>query len=478
MKKNLLYALLLATSLVACTDDYTDWAAPQQNDPEAAQSVSFTVTAVSSIDFANVTTDSVAIFTPSLTAEAGATVTYKVTLDGKETLKADSKGQVAAAELNTAIVNLYGKRPTERTMAAVVDAYTNVSGQVVKNTANVEVKATLVAARVIEEDYYFYGQTNGWNKSDKTLKFSHSDKDVYDDPIFTITVEAPYQKEDNGDFKLDANNQKIRADQQFKIAPESAYAAGPNFEASVLGSDEKDGDDRAKCGLKVSGGSFKQPASDKAKFYSITLNMMDYTMEIKPLSFDEFIYVPGNHQAITSTWKPENAPALQSAGFDGVYTGFSYLDGEFKFTKERNWAAEYNYGSFSTFSDGLTVGGDNNISIATAGFYQIKADVVKGELTTTATTWGLIGSATTGGWDNDTQMDYNPTDESWSVTTDLAAGEFKFRANGEWKIDVGGSVDNLSPGGANIAATAGNYTIKLYLTRSSLPKMYCTMKKN
>lgn len=30
MKKNLIYALALASSMMAaCTDDYTDWAAPQ-----------------------------------------------------------------------------------------------------------------------------------------------------------------------------------------------------------------------------------------------------------------------------------------------------------------------------------------------------------------------------------------------------------------------------------------------------------------
>ena len=31
----------------------------------------------------------------------------------------------------------------------------------------------------------------------------------------------------------------------------------------------------------------------------------------------------------------------ESPNFDGIYTGFVYLDGGFKFTKERNWNAEY-----------------------------------------------------------------------------------------------------------------------------------------
>lgn len=481
MKKNLLYALALATSLVACTDDYTDWAAPQHNDPESAQNVSFTVAAVSPIDFAIVAADKVAVFSPTVTAEEGATASYKIILNGTQTLAADANGLVSTEELKTAIISLYGKRPTERTMAGIVEAYVDINGQVVKASATVEVKATLVAP-VIESAYYFIGATNGWKEGDTSLPFKHSGADVYDDPVFTITVEAPYEKDAQGNFKLDANGNKIRVDQWFNIIPVSALEEGANFWPSLIGSDTKNGDDRTEAGLayKVDGGdnAFTQPASDGAKFYSITLNMMDYKMTITPLSFDEFVYVPGNHQAITGSWKPENAPALQSAKFDGIYTGFSALNGEFKFTKARNWDAEYNYNSFSTFSEGLSAGGGGNINMATEGFYQVVADVVTGKLTTTATTWGLIGAATPGGWDTDTKMTYNASDESWSVRTDLVAGAFKFRANGEWKIDVGGSLDNLTQGGSDINVTAGNYTIKLYLTRSNSQKMYCTMTKN
>ena len=36
MIKKIFSALLLATSLVACTDDYTDWSAPQSNPQEDA----------------------------------------------------------------------------------------------------------------------------------------------------------------------------------------------------------------------------------------------------------------------------------------------------------------------------------------------------------------------------------------------------------------------------------------------------------
>lgn len=91
MKRNLLYTLALATFLVACDDDnYKDWADPQHNDPETAQNVIFSAAPVAAINLADVTGDSVAIFTPSIQTEEGATVTYQVTLDEEETLEADN----------------------------------------------------------------------------------------------------------------------------------------------------------------------------------------------------------------------------------------------------------------------------------------------------------------------------------------------------------------------------------------------------
>ena len=76
-------------------------------------------------------------------------------------------------------------------------------------------------------------------------------------------------------------------------------------------------------------------------------------------------------------------------------------------------------------------------------------------------------------------MTYNMADDCWEITTDLVANEFKFTTNGSWDINLGGSVDDLSEGGGNLSiAEAGNYTIKLYPSRSTNDKMYCTITKN
>lgn len=96
---------------------------------------------------------------------------------------------------------------------------------------------------------------------------------------------------------------------------------------------------------------------------------------------------------------------------------------------------------------------------------------------TELTTIGIIGDATPGAWDSDTPMTYNSAAGCWEVTTDLAAGQFKFRANNGWGINWGGTAAELRNDGENLVIeTAGNYTIKLYPICDG--KSHCTIVKN
>lgn len=193
---------------------------------------------------------------------------------------------------------------------------------------------------------------------------------------------------------------------------------------------------------------------------------------------EEYIYVPGNHQG----WNPATAPALWSAELNGVYCGFSTLDGGFKFTMQRAWGeggqGEYNYSHFTNYSEGLTDGGGGNISMGTPGFYYIVADVMTGTLTATQTSsWGIIGDAT-GSWVIDQPLTWDATKGCWAATVTLTDGSIKFRANGGWDINVGGTINDLvfnSPD--NINVTAGTYLVELYLQRIDSEKMYCNMTK-
>ena len=214
--------------------------------------------------------------------------------------------------------------------------------------------------------------------------------------------------------------------------------------------------------------------------YNVTLDVSKhpYMAKIVSAAFptEEFIYVPGNHQA----WDPSTAPALRSLAMNGVYTGFTPLNGEFKFTLARNGDNEYNSTHFTEYSEGLSpASGSTNINMATPGFYYVEADVMTQSLKATLIeSWGLIGAATPGGWDSETAMTYDAEKGCWSCTVTLTAGEMKFRANGTWDsgVDLGGSLDDLVFKGNNINVTeAGTYLIEMYLQRIIRTQMYCTL---
>jgi hypothetical protein len=83
---------------------------------------------------------------------------------------------------------------------------------------------------------------------------------------------------------------------------------------------------------------------------------------------------------------------------------------------------------------------------------------------TNITSMGIIGDATTGGWETETALTYNAENNTWEATdVVLTAGTIKFRANGAWDINFGGSLDNLTINGENITVEAGTYSVVLTL---------------
>ena len=191
-------------------------------------------------------------------------------------------------------------------------------------------------------------------------------------------------------------------------------------------------------------------------------------------AYVEYIYVPGNHQS----WSPATAPALHSPDLDGIYTGFSTLNGGFKFVQGRDWsAAQYNFADFTTF-DGIktTTDGDKNLYSIANGLHYITVDVTKQSITAKLlNTVGVIGNFN--GWAADVPLTYNATDDSYDGDVTLDGDGFKFRFDGKWDLDLGGSVDNLVVKGSNLKLPAGTYAVKLYLSRSKSDKIYCTMTK-
>ena len=343
--------------------------------------------------------------------------------------------------------------------------------RLIKVTINMMDYSYQIEALNIAENYYLIGGPGEWNNS-KAQKFSHSDKSVFEDPVFTYTFES------------------TGGEMWFAFGDDEAIdAVGEGVWNKLFGTkgDSKDlsGSFDRRYNLD---GDHSFCVDGSARYYRFSVNMMDYTYEITPLNFAEFIYVPGNAQKYNTAapgmpewgWTPELAPALRSASFNGVYEGFAYMDGDFKFTKERNWNAEYNYNDFTSYSSMFKLGDGSNINCTEPGYYKLVADVANGSLTATKLTWGLVGPATAGGWDapSYTVMRYNMVEDCWEITTQLNADEFKFTTNGSWDINLGGDINDLSEGGPNLRISeAGTYAIKLYPSRAQSDKMYATIVK-
>lgn len=207
---------------------------------------------------------------------------------------------------------------------------------------------------------------------------------------------------------------------------------------------------------------------------SITSNIKVYS-DIKSTSLTPFetlidyptIYVPGSYQG----WTPgaQNG-RLYAYDFNTEYKGIiRIVDGnnptaEFKITSAPNW--DNNWGGSLIKNDDIYTGSlvfkGDNLKVD-AGTYEFLVDITKLTIKLTKTNdWGLIGSATANGWDSDTDMFFNGQRKMWEITTDLKAGEIKFRANNGWDTNFGGKDGVLAPGGANIAISSdGNYTIRM-----------------
>lgn len=175
--------------------------------------------------------------------------------------------------------------------------------------------------------------------------------------------------------------------------------------------------------------------------------------------------VPGNHQG----WNPPTAPRLASSGFGETdYEGYVWLDGSYKFvgpdgSGNFNWG-NTDWGDDGSFSGVLAETGESDCT-ATAGYYRVQANTTLLTYSTTPTVWGIIGAATPGGWDNSTALTYNSTTMKWEGIVTMTAGEFKFRANNAWTINLGGDPAEMTYDGSNLSVDAGGtYLVELDLS--------------
>lgn len=464
MIKKILLGMTLLMSMVSCTEDYTDWGTPQSNPQEEA--VSFgkgSVTPVDVINLADVKTEKVkvaSIVAPT-SSNASYTPTYKINIGGRA-FDIDAEGNMAKADLVNYIVDKFGKRPTERDIDATLDAWVSNGATAVKmaTSETFQVKA-IPEAPVIEEGYYLVGDmfttddVDGWTK-EVAKAFNHSDKDVYEDPVFTVSFET------------------TKADQYWKIIPKKNIDADDLWAAGVVG--PKVDDDDSMTGA-LTNGDAKAGKIAKAGKYKLTINMMDYTYTIEEVNYDPFIYFIGS----TDGWKSSDQKLALVDEAKGVYTGYVYVADpngaglQFKFQRVAgSWDNEINAGAFVSFG-GAATNENGNIGVnAGEGVYYFDVNLGEGTIKATKVeTMGIIGQFN--GWSGDAVMTWNAEEYCFEATkVGVTADGWKFRVNGGWDINLGGSLNNLTAGGDNITV-AGN-TVKLYPTRKTNDNIYCTVE--
>lgn len=459
--------------MASCSDEYTPWADPQSNE-EVAKSVNLEVAAAPAIDFATVTEKTVQLFTPTLTAEETIDSSkYVVTLynDDKSksvTVDANAQGFAKAEDVQNAVVELYGKRPDQRNMTMDVKGYAYIGQYTVVKNASTTASATLVAP-YISQHYYLIGAPSEWSPTCTTMPFSHSNQDVYDDPVFTVT----FPVSDGQTWFAIADDKTVESGQW----PDVLGCAEGNGKNGMEGSIER------RSNLSDDG-SWMIEVNGDAKYVRMTINMMDYTYKLEKINFADYIYEAGNNYS----W--DNGLSLYGPNADGKYYGAFMLKSGFKFRSNMNdWNGDLNLGlDGSNPQDGKLIndGGSQDIKNLPDGdgFYFVTVDIVN--LTYTLkhfTQLGVIGDATPNGWNGITPMTYDESTHTWVLESIKLEGgkSIKFKdEDSNWAgVNLGGSLTKLVQGSNdNISvAESGTYKIVLHTENNAACAPYAELIK-
>lgn len=476
MKKILFFGTLFlsAMTFVACSDDYDDWAEPQSNPQEESVTLpGYTASGVSAIDLASVEGDSVQVLSLSSVslpegASVGNTRVEVLPADGSSTeattISVDNENRVAVADLQSVIETYYGKRPTARELIAQVYSNIILNGQTFRVDAGTITITATPDAPFIASAYYLVGDMTGWEGA--PIQFRHSDADVYEDPVFTVT------------FTANAGN-------YWQIIPQSNIDNGEFWykgEEGVVGV-AVDGDTSLSGSLTTN--DPKSGKFEKDGFYRLTINMLDYTYTIEEVAATYYVY------GAIQGWDKDPATGKVCAFYPSSTTVQSYTTlwtgaWDLKFWSATDWGVDAQaYGCENdgdNSATGTIVGGNKGaISAPSAEYYTFTIDMATMTYTwtkcsnqnpTTYDTMGLIGSFNNWDADNDVNMtEVANAPHNWYIRnmTFESDCEVKFRANDAWDVSWGES-NNIGDRNYGVAYTtdapnlnvpAGTYDIYL-----------------
>lgn len=473
--KKFLYIAAMTLLLASCTEDFKDWADPQNNQQDEV--VTFgtgSVASVGVIDFALVPDTVESVKVCDITAPTSNYETYNpeytIYLNG-EAFDLDNEGKMNAHDLEMYVVSIFGQAPEVRELTAKVKC-TMSDGATATSIMSDEFTVRVIPdAPMISSAYYYVGTSNGWTPCDATYKLDNGGGDVYANPVFTVVV--PATGEDNW-FKIySQETMDLGAD---------GFWSGNFIGFAVNGENEMSGNFVEGANDEVAF-AFMIPASIPADKYRLTFDMMNRTFEfeaIKELGTPDLWYLVGScigngtwgnaADALGTALVPlypasDNYSILSYVGYFPAGQGFKLIH------TPGGWDEQWG------MTDGVLVkndGGSSNIEVAEDGYYQITYDMDMDAVTITKYTgavsvYGLMGLP--GGY-----QDWNPSGTYMSAMSTVVENhdwikkgitfdtdtELKFAADGGWAVNWGSAsfpVGAGVSGGPNVPVVAGTYTI-------------------
>ena len=519
MKKISLYIMtLLAVLFASCNEDFSTLFGPQSNPQESAlqsSSVTYTSADVRTINLSlraeeGIIVDDSPITLGTVTVAEGAMpantimkakVDISMQADFAEFVTIDAESMANTNEVNVlpsnlqaAYYNSFTHSPNETPLYIRISLYTVTDGTseaMVGNPENAdfykvnpEVAFTPVNEKGIYISTAYYAVVKDQNGNWVEKKFNHSEVDVYDDPVFTVSIDA--LKNENG----------VRLPTVYYIVAEEDLAAFKGGNLSV-GFGQGEGE-----GITQGGPAFVGPATDGAAKYNLTLNMEKLALVIEPevhfycyylytnsganmsvvapetsrnymfyktdeTTFTYTTFWPNNSAGKsvynTKVWEREAMLAgatTKTWGFNGTSKGTRLVAGDF--AQPGQWLGPLTEGWY-TFT--ITMDEENNK-------HSYKWTAVDAP-STSYTNISIIGTINGSSWDKDfelTQCAKAP--HNWCLLNfELTAdAKLKFRANKNWDTkDWGGDgsqpisnvVYTLPKGSSDITVPAGKYDFYL-----------------
>lgn len=523
MKKVSLYIMaLLSTGLVSCNQDFETIFSPQTNEQESQLQTSDVTVANSTpatINLADYINEETEIASPIPIGTASvkegampantilkAEVEFSKDADFANSIKLDANSlentneiSVNPSQLQDAYFNDITRNPatTDLYIRTILYTVTGGTAEAIVGKpgenyyAESTVKFTPLNKVQISPAYYVIGAAGGWSADGaRTQKFNQSGADVYEDPIFSIVVDA------GGD------------DCWFAIGDDTALdaIANDNDWTKLLGTKGESEDLKGTMDYRYNLGGDHSFHVTGAKKIKITLNMMEYSYTIEPVNVADAYYLVGgpldwgasaaskeqkfSHSAASVADDPIFTYVLEGTGGD---IWFAIGDDEAcdAIANDNDWSKLYGTTS-GNGENGLSGSLSRRSSLSDDGSFKvdgtskfIRIQINMAEMTYTITPLDFdpyvyfIGA--TDGWANAEQK-LALTDETGIYTGYLYCAdpngwgnEFKFqKIPGDWDSQLnsgtftGGISGDFADGGDNIKANAGEGVYYVTLDMANL----------